>query len=260
MTWLDDLERRASRPYRINDSKTPSGRAHVGALRGVMIHDSIFRHLSKLDSSAVYTFGCDDYDALDELPHGLEDYYRPFLGVPLCNVPPPPGADATDFADFYISEFFGLFLKLDVSADTYRMRDLYRHGRMDQAIDSVLRNRLAIREIYRRTNGSVKPDDWHPFQVICPRCGRIGSTIVTGYDGQLVTFYCAPDLVQWAKGCGMRGNISPFRGNGKLPWKIEWAARWKVLGVTIEGAGKDHTTRGGSRDVASAVAREVLNL
>src|SRR5205823_2678596 len=38
----------------------------------------------------------------------------------------------------------------------------------------------------------------------------------------------------------------------KLPWKLEWTAKWRNFGVTIEGAGKDHTTKGGSRDVANA--------
>ena len=261
MSWVTELADRTSPPFAINDSKTPSGRAHVGALRGVLIHDSIYRELHRRDPAATtYTFGCDDYDALDELPHGLEDFYRPYLGVPLCNVPAPPGTDATDIADYYISEFFALFAELGVGATTYRMRDLYRSGRMDEVIDTVLRGKDEIRAIYQRVNGSVKPPEWHPFQVVCPNCGRIGSTIVTEYDGERVHYRCLPDLVSWATGCGAEGWVSPFGGGGKLPWKIEWAARWKVLGVTIEGAGKDHTTRGGSRDVANAVAREVLGV
>lgn len=258
MAWIDDLARKAVPPFAINDSKTPSGRAHVGALRGVLIHDAIYRHLSRIDPQTTYTFGCDDYDALDEPPHGLEDFYRPYLGTPLCNVPPPPGAHATDIADYYISEFFDLFSDLDVAAKTYRMRDLYRSGRMDDVIDTILRGREVVRDIYRRVNGSIKPERWHPFQVICPSCGKIGSTIVTEYDGKLVHYQCLESLVSWAVGCGSEGWVSPFGGGGKLPWKLEWAARWKVLGVTIEGAGKDHTTKGGSRDVADAASREVL--
>lgn len=258
MSWIDDLARKVVPPCAINDSKTPSGRAHVGALRGVLIHDAIYRHLSRTDPRTTYTFGCDDYDALDELPHGLEEFYRPYLGVPLCNVPPPPGTTATDIADYYITEFFELFSELDVAARTYRMRDLYRSGRMDGVIDTILRGREAVREIYRRVNGSIKPENWHPFQVICPSCGKIGTTIVTEYDGERVHYQCRESLVSWAVGCGSEGWVSPFGGAGKLPWKLEWAARWKVLGVTIEGAGKDHTTKGGSRDVADAVSREVL--
>src|SRR6185369_5316783 len=65
-------------------------------------------------------------------------------------------------------------------------------------------------------------------------------------------------MVSWAAGCGSRGKISPFDGHGKLPWKLEWVAKWKTFGVSIEGAGKDHTTRGGSRDVAVACLRQIF--
>jgi lysyl-tRNA synthetase class 1 len=53
--------------------------------------------------------------------------------------------------------------------------------------------------------------------------------------------------------------VSPFGGTGKIPWKIEWAVKWKVIGVTIEGAGKDHMTAGGSHDVAARICKRVLN-
>ncbi|MEK7188670.1 MAG: lysine--tRNA ligase, partial [Patescibacteria group bacterium] len=46
---------------------------------------------------------------------------------------------------------------------------------------------------------------------------------------------------------------------GKLPWKVEWAAKWKAIGVTVEGAGKDHMSKGGSHDLASEVCKRVLN-
>jgi lysyl-tRNA synthetase class 1 len=60
------------------------------------------------------------------------------------------------------------------------------------------------------------------------------------------------------KGCGHSGWLSPFDGNGKLPWKVEWVAKWDLLGINIELAGKDHSQKGGSRDVANAICRKVL--
>jgi len=42
-----------------------------------------------------------------------------------------------------------------------------------------------------------------------------------------------------------------------LPWKLEWIAKWRKFPVTIEGAGKDHSTKGGSRDVSAACYRAV---
>ena len=62
------------------------------------------------------------------------------------------------------------------------------------------------------------------------------------------------------RGCGYEGKVSPFDGRGKLPWKLEWVAKWVKFPVTIEGAGKDHSTRGGSRDVSEACLRAIYNI
>jgi lysyl-tRNA synthetase class 1 len=49
------------------------------------------------------------------------------------------------------------------------------------------------------------------------------------------------------------------KGEGKLGWRVELAARWEALGVTFEPFGKDHTSRGGSTDTADEMAREVFD-
>lgn len=258
MFWADRIAQGVEGPQLINDSKTPSGRVHVGALRGVLIHDAMFRTLKDRGVPVRYLFGVDDYDPLDEIPAGQADFFRPYLGMPLCNVPAPPGAEASDIAEHYIGEFFAVFRELGVEAERYRMRDLYRSGRFNEAIDVILRHAATVRRIYKEVSGSERPSSWYPFQVVCESCGRIGTTEVTAYDGSEVTYGCRPDLVAWAAGCGHRGKVSPFDGRGKLPWKLEWAAKWKVLQVTIEGAGKDHNTRGGSRDVAARCLGEIF--
>ncbi len=66
-------------------------------------------------------------------------------------------------------------------------------------------------------------------------------------------------MVSWAKGCGHEGEVSPYSGGGKLPWKVEWAAKWPTVGVVCELAGKDHFTKGGSRSIAVAISVEVLD-
>jgi lysyl-tRNA synthetase class 1 len=64
--------------------------------------------------------------------------------------------------------------------------------------------------------------------------------------------------VAWATGCGHAGRTSPFGGRAKLPYNVEWAAKWSMFGVTIEPAGKDLSTAGGSRERSDAIAREVF--
>ena len=48
-------------------------------------------------------------------------------------------------------------------------------------------------------------------------------------------------------------------GGGKLTWRVDWPARWAMLGVTVEPFGKDHATRGGSYDTGARIAREVFD-
>ena len=261
MLWCDKIAaqvERAGGEQTINDSKTPSGRAHVGALRGVLIHDVVFRAVQARGVPVRYTFGVDDYDPLDELPAGQGEVFREHLGKPLCNVPAPPDSAHSDVAEHFIQDFFSVFRDLHVEAETYRMRDVYREGRFNEVIDAILRRADVVRGVYREVSKSERPENWHPFQVVCEECGRIGTTEVMAYDGKEVTYTCRPDLVTWASGCGYRGKVSPFDGNGKLPWKLEWTAKWRTFGITIEGAGKDHTTRGGSRDVAAACLRRIF--
>jgi len=49
------------------------------------------------------------------------------------------------------------------------------------------------------------------------------------------------------------------KGEGKLGWRVELAARWKALGATFEPFGKDHTSRGGSTETADRMASEVFH-
>ena len=62
----------------------------------------------------------------------------------------------------------------------------------------------------------------------------------------------------WAIGCGHEGDVSPFGGRAKLPFNVDWAAKWSLFGVTIEPNGKDLGTKGGARDRSEAIAREVF--
>ena len=258
MFWCEEVAARCSGPQIINDSKTPSGRVHVGALRGVLIHDAIFRTLRSKGIEARYFFGVDDYDPLDEIPAGKGEHFSKYLGQPLCNVPPPDGSQAPDMAEHYMGEFWGVFEELGVEVERYRMRDVYRSGRFNEVIDKILRNADTVRRVYKEVSNSDRPATWYPFQAVCEQCGRIGTTEVFDYDGQTVAYRCRPDMVKWARGCGHEGRVSPFDGRGKLPWKLEWVAKWVTFPVGIEGAGKDHSTKGGSRDVAAACARAIF--
>ncbi len=256
MFWADELAARLSGPQVLNDSKTPSGTVHVGSLRGPVINDVIVRAIRAAGMDATYLYGVDDLDPMDAQALLTPDAVEAAMGRPLAHVPDPAG----DGHDSYARHFAGLFLdtfeRLGVRPDrVYWMSEVYAAGEMDRYIRVALDRADVVREIYRRVANVRHPDEWHPLSVICENCGRIGTTIVTGWDGERVHYECRSDLVAWATGCGHAGDVSPFGGRAKLPFNVDWAAKWSLFGVTIEPNGKDLGTKGGARDRSEAIAR-----
>jgi len=263
MFWADkialDTEASPENKYIVvNDSKTPSGRVHVGSLRGVVIHDVIYRALKHAGKPVKFIYGVDDYDALDTVPHYLDqEKFSPYLGFPLCNVPAPEDS-SPDYAKFFMDEFLEVFNYLGIKPEIYYLRDKYRSGAMNQYIDTFLQNTHLVRQSYKEVSKSDRPSNWLPFHPICENCGKIATTVTTEYNGKEVFYTCKPNATNYVKGCGHSGWVSPFDGNGKLPWKVEWVAKWDLVGVNIEMAGKDHSQKGGSRDVANSICRKAL--
>jgi lysyl-tRNA synthetase class 1 len=259
MDWADELAASVSGPQVVNDSKTPSGTVHVGSLRGPVILDTIWRALRARGIEAHLLYGVDDLDPMDAQALLTPDAVDREMGRPLARVPDPAGdcheSYARHFAGIFIETFRGLGI---VPERYYWMSDIYPTGEMDGFIRTALDRAATVREIYRRVANVQHPAAWHPINVICENCGRIGTTIVTKWDGERVFYECRETLVTWARGCGHSGWVAPFGGRAKLPWNLEWAAQWSLLGVTIEPCGKDLSTAGGSRDRSDAIAREIF--
>jgi lysyl-tRNA synthetase class 1 len=259
--WADELATRVrdDGPQVVNDSKTPSGTIHVGSLRGPVILDAIARALRANGIETTLLYGVDDMDPMDAQALLSADAVETEMGRPLAHVPDQAGDCHDSYARHHAQTFIDTFAGLGIRPDRYYwMSDIYPTGAMDPYIRTALDRAALVRAIYRRVANVQHPDEWHPLQVVCPTCGKLGTTIVTRWDGERVYFECRADLVEWAHGCATRGWTSPFGGAAKLPWNLEWAAQWSLFGVTIEPCGKDLSTAGGSRDRSDAIAREVF--
>lgn len=266
MYWSDEVaqklkERNLSLEW-VDDMKTPSGRIHVGSLRGVVIHDLVYKSLKKAGVNSKYTYVFDDHDPMDDLPAYLPREFEKYLGMPLYKIPSPaPGFK--NYAEYFALEFKDVFDALNCTPEILWSTELYGSGKMNDVIKECLNKASEIRKIYEELYKKELPNDWYPFQVYCTSCGKVSTTKVKAWDGEKVSFICKVDGLTWVKGCGLEGSVSPFSSNGniagKLPWKVEWAAKWKVIGVTVEGAGKDHMSKGGSHDLATLICERVIN-
>ncbi|OGH08887.1 MAG: lysine--tRNA ligase [Candidatus Levybacteria bacterium RBG_16_35_6] len=264
MFWADEIAEKIIKsgkfkPYWVDDMKTPSGFSHVGSLMGPVIHSMIFRSLKDAGQKAIFTFVINDFDPADDLlPEIKGTDFEEELGKPL-KLAKSPDPKFKSMADMFGDDFTKAIKNLGVEADIMSSWEIYHQGKFDEVIREALDNAGKIQDIYQEVSGSKKKEaGWLPFQVICEKCQKLGTTKVYDWDGEKVSYICEQNLVTWAKGCGHRGKVSPFGGTGKLPWKVDWAAHWKVIGVTIEGAGKDHASKGGSYDIAMTICKDVF--
>jgi lysyl-tRNA synthetase class 1 len=258
--WADELAARLTGPQVVNDSKTPSGTIHVGSLRGPVILDVIVRALRARQLPTTLLYGIDDLDPMDAQAMLTRDASERWMGAPLAHVPDPVGDCHASYARHFAALFIDTFSGLGIHPDRYYwMSEIYATGQVDPFIRTALDRAEVVRDIYRRVSRVERPPGWLPVHVICPTCGKVGTTLARGWDGETVAFECLPDLVTWASGCSSSGRVAPFGGAAKLPWNLEWAVQWSIFGVTIEPCGKDLATAGGSRDRSDAIAREVFD-
>jgi len=263
-TLADEIERRfldkiaTGEPIVVRDEKTASGQVHVGSLRSAALHAIVADVLRDRGHNVEFYFEINDFDPMDGIPSYLDaNVYEKYMGHPLFKIPSPePGFD--NFAELYGQEYVEVVNKIGFGATVYRATELYKEGKMNDQIRAVLDKKDLVRTIYKQVSGSTKPEGWYPLNVICENCGNLSATKITSWDGTMVTYTCSSDTIEWAEGCGHAGTISPFDGNASLPWKPEWAAKFVAKGVHFEGGGKDHYSKGGSRQVAEAVCRQVM--
>ncbi len=253
MHWADEAARAVVATGRfpvLSTGISPSGEIHIGNLREVLTADAVSRALGDLGVESRFNYVCDDLDPLRRVYPFLDTAaYAPRVGRSLSEVPCPCGRHPS-YADHFLEPFLDSLRELGVRVEVERASQMYSSGRMTPCIVAALRERDRIASILTELTGKESGADWFPFQPRCDACGKINETRVTGWsvEGERVCYACA---------CGSSGDV-PMAGGGKLTWRVDWPARWKVLGVTVEPFGKDHATRGGSYDTGVRIVREVF--
>lgn len=250
MHWSDSFSRTLKGRQLISTGISPSGHIHVGNMREILTGDMIYRAALDhgLESRLIYL--CDDMDPLRKVYPFLDASYQKYVGMPLFDIPAPDGS-GTKYSEYFLSPFLEVLNTVDVKADVIRTRDLYANGSFEKAIDIAMRHSDDIRNILETVSGRKIETPWEPYNPICSNCGKINSTTVTGYSNPLVSYRCS---------CGNAGSADIRKAEGKMPWRIEWPAKWYILGVTVEPFGKDHGAPGGSYDTGKLIAKEVFGI
>ena len=250
--WADviaeDLLKRGNK-HTIATGITPSGHIHIGNLREMLTADAVRRAVIDKGGEAEIIFVADTFDPLRKRYPFLPKEYEEYVGMPLSEIPDPEGCHES-YAEHFLQPFLESLEILNIPVKVEKADEMYKEGRYEEVIKIALERRDEIAKIIEEVTGRKLEDDWSPFMPLCEECGRINTTKVVGFDDKWIYYRCE---------CGNEGKVS-YKGGGKLTWRVDWAARWKILGVTCEPFGKDHAAAGGSYDTGKRLAREIFGI
>ncbi|MFH1017459.1 MAG: lysine--tRNA ligase [Pseudomonadota bacterium] len=229
---------------------TPSGEIHIGNLREVVTGDAVTRVLREMGKEPTFFYIADTFDPLRRVYPFLDPVkYTPYIGQPLSRIPAPKEGHSS-YAEHFLAPFMDSLKTLDIGVQVVRANEMYEQGRYNQQIIRSLERADKIRAILKEETGKETDETWSPFNPICNACKRMTATTVVGFDAKR-------EQVEYRCECGDHDSV-PMAGGGKLTWRVDWAARWQILGVTIEPFGKDHASKGGSYDTGVRISREVF--
>lgn len=229
---------------------TPSGPIHIGNMREVLTTDAIYRRLIKKGADTNFIYIADDFDNLRKVYPFLSEEYQKYVGMPISEIPCPCGKHES-YAEHYLISFLNSLKEIGINPKVYKASEMYKNGMYKDVIVTALENTEKIKSIIEKISKRQLPKNWIPFNVLCKKCGKITSATPVLYDFPFIEYTCD---------CGSEDKVDIREdGVGKLPWRVDWPARWKILGVTYEPFGKDHGAAGGTYDTGKEIAKDVFN-
>jgi lysyl-tRNA synthetase class 1 len=229
---------------------TPSGEFHIGHIREILSAEMIHRACLDLGLESKYIFIVDSMDPLRRVYDFLSPDYKKYIGVPLAFIPAPdqnglPTQGGISYAEYFLNPFLASLEKIGVKPEIVMNHEVYKNGKFAEKIDILINKKDEIKKIIETISGRELPPDWFPYSPIGSN-GSMDGVKVTGYDNPYVF---------WIDCNGIKGKSNINKAEGKLPWRLDWAARWIIHGITSEPAGKDHGSAGGSYDTGIPICK-----
>ncbi|MGB7954761.1 MAG: lysine--tRNA ligase [Candidatus Nitrosopolaris sp.] len=252
-TWIDKvastLLRREKRLGRnldmivVESGLGASGFPHIGSIGDAVRAYGVALALGNFGYKAELIAYSDDMDGLRKVPQGLPVWLNEHLAKPVSTVPDPIGSCHASYG----AHMSGLLLDaLDRIKIKYRFQsgtEAYQRGILVDEIDTILRSSERLGKKISQLVGQQKYTETIPYFPICKNCGRLYVANAEQYipDDKKIVYTCSGSRIgqQEIKGCGFKGEADIRKGEGKLAWKVEFAARWHALDVRFEAYGKD---------------------
>jgi lysyl-tRNA synthetase class 1 len=253
-TWLDKVahetaerEKKLGRSLamvRVESGLGASGLPHIGSVGDAIRSYGVRLALETLGHRSELIAYSDDFDGLRKVPAGFPAWLKDYISHPVSRIPDPFGCHGS------YAEHVGSLLResLDKVGVEYRFQsgaEAYRKGILNDQIRTILARSKEIGDKIDELVGQSKYKESLPYTPVCKDCGRIYVTQAKSYDPSKDTIHYVCEGTELGEkrvdGCGNEGDVRVSDGNGKLMWKVEFAARWAAFGIRFEAYGKELT-------------------
>lgn len=279
--WLEDVKKevlaRDADVYTLSTGKTPSGSIHLGILREITICESLKRLLISAGKKVRFLLFFDSLDAAKKFPPYIPADFKVHLGKPFADIPcPVKGCDCKSFAHHWGNELAATFADFGLAPEIKWTHELYQTPEMKAQIRKALDNTALLREIITRNitqtideeSGAAYQEqmqNWFPAMVVCSKCGTTqyyDKKVDKIFPNRIVAYFPETGEVEYEcpnPRCNNKERvvIDSASTRLKMNWRVDWPAKWSLFKTTLEPAGKDHATPGGSYDTGLEICQKV---
>ena len=257
--WLDSWARKIAerekklkrdlKVFRTESGLGASGVPHIGSFGDVLRQYGVTLALQNIGLKSELVAFCDDRDGLRKVPLGFPDWLEEHIGKPVTDIPDPFKCHKS-FGAHMSSMLIESLEEAGINFSFMSGYEIYKTGVLNEQIEKILLQSTLAGEVIKKILGQEKFTEMLPYLPTCENCGKIYTT--RSYEllpkEHKVLYSCDLEFLGknrnngkdiLVKGCGHKGETSYFNANGKLAWKVEFAARWCALGIVFEAHGKD---------------------
>jgi lysyl-tRNA synthetase class 1 len=259
--WLDVAVREITAKYPdgeivVSSGISPSASYHIGHFREILTADALAWGLRKAGRKVTHKHVVDNFDPLRKRYDFLPQDYEQYVGWPISLVPDPfdecRGEHKT-YAEHFYREFEGYARQMGITElEVVRSyEDLYHSGKMADQIEKVIDKASEIRQIFKDISKRELSEDWLPLQLLGPN----NSFDELSYK----SIDTAAKTITGVDEAGGEHVLDYTLGQVKMNWRLDWPARWQVLGVLVEPfSAQEHGAAGSSYDTGVAFSEKVF--
>lgn len=235
----------------VSSGISPSASYHLGHFREILTSNMLKVGLELRGRRVQHIHVVDNFDPLRKRYDFLPEAYEKYVGWPICLVPDPFECHHS-YADHFFQEFYKWVEAMGIEAQVVlSYEDLYQSGRMAEQIEKAIKEAVTARQILNKYRQKPLSEDWFPIQILSSNKSfnewrfksiETDTNTIVAYDVE-----------------GKEHQVDYSKGEVKLNWRLDWPARWQVLGVMVEPHGfQEHGAAGGSFETGNLLAKDVF--